>query len=140
MPEQPGLEESAIRKILAGIDPIIDGTAAQQGKPSASKRYSAEEQVNLATFSPYRDPETAIAVLVEQGLAAGKKPQDLADEVMDAVYPQFRKLIETGRPRLEERIEYGDWLGKEIPKRGGWPGQQMPDETVEGEVEGEVLP
>lgn len=142
MAEPLGVEDAAITKILAAIDPLISATAAQQGKPPASATYSTEEQVQMATFSPYRDPDTAIAVMVQQGLAAGKKPQDLVDEIADNVYPNLRKLIETGRPQLQERIEYGKFLAREIPKRGGWSGQESLDSSLEMApvIEGEVLP
>lgn len=131
MAEAPGLEEAVIQKLLSAIDPLINATASQQGRPPASATYSTDDQVNMATFSPYRDPDTAIAVMLQQGMAMGKKPQDLVDEIADNVYPNLRRLIETGRPNLGERIEYGKFLAHEIPKRGGWPGQP----TVEDDEE-----
>lgn len=117
---QPGVEQSASDRILASIDPIVNATASQLGNPPASAKYTTEQQVQMATTSPYRDPQTAMQAIVDQGLAAGKKPAELVDEVMDTVYPDFRKLIETGRPSLEDRKAYGNWLGREIEKRGGW--------------------
>lgn len=121
MAEAPGFEDSVIQRILSSIDPIIDGTAGQLGKPPDSARYTAEQQVQLATESPFPDPAMKLAELQAQGMPT--------KEIMDTVYPKWRPLIETGRPRVIERQKYGAWLGKEIEKRGGWPGYQAPVEA-----------
>ena len=140
MPEQLGFEDAVIAKIMSAIDPIVNATAIQQGRPPASATYSTQEQVDMATFSPYRDPETAIAVMLQQGMAQGRKPEDLVDEIADAVYPKLRGLIEAGRPKLDERISYGESLGREIAKRGGWSGAEALDSSLEPMGESEVAP
>jgi hypothetical protein len=96
-----GFEQAVIDGIIGQLPTLATSVAQQMGTPPGAKRYSQQEQDEQWNFSPIADPRTRAETMI-QLKALGKSNE----EITDAIYPNRRRLVETGRPDHTERIRF----------------------------------
>lgn len=121
MPEQKGYEEAVISAINSQMDAMINGVAGTMGLPPGAKRYTRQEQIDEWNYSPIADAQERMNKALELHML-GKTPEEITDEL----YPNVRRLIQTGRTRPDEQIAFA----REMRKTAGWPDEVLPlDDT-----------
>lgn len=122
MPDRKSFEDAVIDRIMSQMDDMVDGVAARLGLPPGAKRYTPDEQLKMATFSPITDPNERMMKAAEM-LGQGATVED----VTDALYPDIRKLIETTRRLPEERIAFARTLRGQIDQKMSTAPQTLPE-------------
>lgn len=127
MPADIGFEQAVIEGINAQVDTLAAAIAGGMGMPPGGKRYTQREQDEEWNFSPIADPRTRLETMA-QLLMLGKS----TEEITDQIYPKRRKLIETGRPRHEDRQAFARQMKARMAKlatemlEAGPPAQGVP--------------
>lgn len=124
MAESAGFEEAALQRILGSVDSMAEATAGQMGMPPGAKRYSEAEQLAEWNYSPIASPQARVEAMIELHMA-GKS----LEEITDAVYPNRRRLITTGRTRPDEQIAFAKQMANLMQKKAAEqapPPQNMP--------------
>lgn len=122
MPENSGFEEAVVDRLLNMFDPFVDGMAGQMGMPSGATRYSQRDVDEMWSFSPVPDPEQRakqMADLYHQGVPI--------EDITDQMYPNRRKIIETGRPRVAEQIAFAKQQERRMARMARDEGHHIPD-------------
>lgn len=112
MADRQGFEEAALARIAQQLDPMADATAGQMGMPPGAKRYTAEDELVQWNYSPIASPQVRVETMIELH-AAGKS----LEEITDAVYPNRRRLITTGRTRPDEQIAFAKQMASLMQKK-----------------------
>lgn len=109
MPDNGSLEDAIINRVMSQMDEFPDAMAARMGMPPGGKNYSEADQLKMATFSPVADPHERMQVamsMLQQGATV--------EDVTDHLYPDLRKLVTTGRRRIDEQIAFAKTLRGQI--------------------------
>lgn len=137
MAERLGFEEAALQRIGEQFDAMADAFANEAGLPPGGKRYSTDEQLAEWNYSPIADPVTraeTMAHLLGMGVSVEK--------ITDQIYPNRRRLVTTGRTKVEEQIKYAqqmDALHKRKAEEMVAQGPQGPLGIVRGMSQSEPL-
>jgi hypothetical protein len=129
MPSDLGFEEAVLERILGQVDAMVDGMAGTMGTPPGAQKYSQREQEEMWNASPVADPEQRAQQMMQmyqQGIAAGTDPKALVEQITDQVYPNRRKLIESGRPRIDDQITYAKQMERQLARRARDQGVHIP--------------
>lgn len=105
MTKDPGFEEAMIKQIENTWHPMVEAMERAMGPAFGTKPYTKEEQIRLATFTPYPDParrQQQIISLLQQGKSA--------EEVTDAIYPKLRGILKLAGPSIKDQIAYAKRL------------------------------
>jgi len=109
--EPQGFEESLLSAIGESWEPMVRAMERALGPASGTTSFTKEDQIRMATFTPYPDPaqrQQAIITLLQQGATQ--------EQVTDEIYPQLRKLISLAGPKIKDQIAYAKQLRTEIDK------------------------
>lgn len=117
MLQRESYEETALQRVLGVADEVIDGVAARMGLPPGGKTWTRAEEIGEWTFTPFPDPQERMNKALELHLS-GKTPE----EITDALYPNIRRTVTTGRPKVDEQIAYARSMRPVI----GWPDEPPP--------------
>jgi hypothetical protein len=111
MADTPGFESAVLSKVLAQIDGMVEATASAMGMPPDGKQYSQREIDDEWNFSPIADPQQRATTMI--GLKQSGKTDE---EITDTVYPNRRRLVTTGRPKLSDQIAFAQQQSKRMAK------------------------
>ncbi len=112
MPDVPGFEEAFQQAVSTQADAMIDGIAGVMGTPPGAKRYTRQEMLDEWNFSPIADPQERMNKALEMHVQGAT-----GETITDFLYPNVRRLIETGRTKPDEQ----DAFAREMRKLAGWP-------------------
>lgn len=121
MVSRAGFEEAALSRILDGIDGMVDAASSMMGTPPGARTYTTDEQLTEWNFSPIADPAQRVEAMLTL------KMQGRTDEeITDAIYPNRRRLITTGRPRIDEQVKFAREMNALMRKKEAERMGQMP--------------
>lgn len=121
MVSRAGFEEAALSRILDGIDGMVDAASSMMGTPPGARTYSTDEQLTEWNFSPIADPAQRVEAMLTL------KMQGQSDEqITDAIYPNRRRLITAGRPRVDEQVKFAREMNALMRKKEAERLAQMP--------------
>jgi hypothetical protein len=109
--EDKGFEQNVIDGIVQGLDMFADALGQSMGMPPGAQKYSQREQDEMWNFSPIASPDERaqqMMALYQQGMSV--------EEITDQIYPNRRKLIESGRPKIEDRIKFAKQMDRRMAK------------------------
>lgn len=129
MPGQ-GFEDAVSQGVNDLMDVMPKAMATGLGMPPGGKQYTQAEVDAEWNYSPIADPHARVQTMLQMKLL-GKT----AEEITDMVYPNRRRLITTGRPRVSEQIAFAQQMDRRMAKLMGEYQQQagipaQPDTAV----------
>lgn len=144
-------EDAFASRVLGMIDPMSEAVAQSMGLGGDTQTYSEADQLKMWNASPIADPDhraQQMLTMYQQGM----HPEDITDQI----YPQRRKLIQTGRPKIADQIQYAQQMdrlmarqardmGIHVPYDETWaeitkPNAPTPEETPELQSSGAAIP
>lgn len=121
MADRLGFEEAVLQRIDQMMDPMVDAVAQRLGTPPGAKTYTTDEQLTEWNFSPIADPAQRVEAMLTL------KMQGRTDEeITDAIYPNRRRLITTGRPRIDEQVKFAREMNRLMQRKEAERMAQMP--------------
>lgn len=130
-----GFEQAVQDRILDMTDAMVDAAGGLMGMPPGGKRYTPTEQAEMWNASPIADPEQRarqMLQLYQQGVPIG--------DITDQIYPNRRKLIETGRPNLPEQQKFSDQMERQMARLARDSGHHIPGVEPWGTITAENAP
>ncbi len=119
MPDK-GYEDVAIQRINGMLDPMAKAMAQGMGMPPGGQKYSESDELEQWNYSPIADPRVRVEAMLEL-----KQLGKTDEEITDAVYPNRRRLIATGRPQISAQISFAKQMDKKMAKLGAQFGQEQ---------------
>lgn len=125
MSKDMSFEDAFTQQVLGDLDQMADAVAQRLGVGGNIQRYSDAEQATMWNSSPIADPEQRAQTMMQM-FQQGMSVEDITDQV----YPQRRKLIATGRPKLADQIQYAQQMDRMMARQARDQGIHFPhDET-----------
>lgn len=121
MVDRLGFEEAVLQRIDQTMDPMVDAVAQRLGTPPGAKTYTTDEQLTEWNFSPIADPAQRV-----EAMLALKAQGQTNEQITDAIYPNRRRLITTGRPRADQQIAFAREMNRLMQKKEAERMAQMP--------------
>jgi hypothetical protein len=124
-----GFEQAVINGIVQDMDAMSEAMGHGMGMPPGGKHYSQREQDEMYNASPIADPTEraqTMTRLYQEGIVAGTDPQALVEQITDQVYPDRRRLIESGRPDPRDQIAYAKQMERQLARQARDQGVHIP--------------
>lgn len=121
MAEKLGFEQAVLDRISQMVDPMADAMADAMGLPPAAKKYSEREQLEMWNYSPEPSPQKRV-----EWMLSLKMQGQSNEQITDAVYPNRRTLVTSGRPNVTEQIKFAKEMRKLMERKATEAGMQMP--------------
>lgn len=108
MPATFNIQERIAEELKRKADPIARDIAHRMGKATDTQEINQEEELRLWSA---RDTSVDPTELLAQGMPI--------DQIVDAVYPNRRKMVTYTRPNPKDQVSYAERMAKLVEEHGG---------------------
>lgn len=122
-------EDAFASRVLGMIDPMSEAVAQSMGLGGDTQTYSEADQLKMWNASPIADPDQRAQQMLTM-YQQGMHPEDITDQI----YPQRRKLIQTGRPKIADQIQYAQQMDRLMAKQALEAGIHFPHDETWGKI------
>jgi hypothetical protein len=128
MSDKQSFDEVFTDRMIGMLDPMADAMAEKMGGSLGTQKYSEADQLKIYNASPIADPNERAQTMLQM-FQQGIHPEDITDQV----YPERRKLIKAGRPKIQDQVQYAKQMDRLMARQARDQGIHAPyDDTWSG--------